>query len=826
MSNTHSRAFKREPRLVAILRETRGALSSLVRQPRYSVPAALSIALGVGASLAVFAVFSALLLRPLPYPEPDRLVRVGFAGAFEYAGPDELMLSFPLVQRLRAHDSVFESLTAQRIYSARLQMPGEPAEWVSTNKTEPELFDTLGVQAEEGRVYSARDPDTGPGIVMRRGYWRDALRGRPQLGQVLLLDGIPRPFIGLIADEQALPSWAGLWIRSPIGDQSPDENFYYQAYARLAPGVTLPMAEERIRALTEDLDVKNPAGDRLRLELHPLRDTLVDAERSWLSLMLAAVLSFLLMSCANLAALLATRAAVRRQEWAVCKALGATHGVLARQCLLEGFVLAVLSGLLGLGLAKLGVDWANREYADVLGNLPARLDLRVLLALVVLVLFCTTFGSAAPVLALRRVAPMDALRADGRSSEGPGARRSRQILVVVQVAATVVLLINAGLSLRSLGALLDRDTGFSTEEGIMAAKVVLAAPPHQNNLPTFLAQKAEVDRQSRALLERLRRLPGVTHVGIGRVPFDYASERRRMQLERGATLPEADVRIHSIGPGYLETLGIELLSGQDFGPEHEAWPPWRFALVSRSFAQEALGVPDAVGHQLRPKLSEDIPWMQIVGMVEDSLEEPLSGPVPLNVYIPFLAYPNRGVNSGNVVLSLSLKVSMPVDSMMQPLRNAVAEVLPEAPVTEVTTLRALVRNSIGRRLALADVLSALAAIALVLGAIGLAGITSHSVARRLQELAIRRALGATQRSVRLLVMRETGSLVGIGTLLGMSGAILSRELMASFVHGIGAIDPLTYLGVAAAALGIAIGAGLIATRPIADLSPARALAKQ
>jgi putative ABC transport system permease protein len=811
-----------------LAREAAAAASSLVRQPRYSLPAALSVALGVGASLAVFAVFSALMLRPLPFADAERLVRVGYPGASDFTGPDELNLSRPLADRLEGYDSVFESLSVQRIFAARLQLPGEPAAWVSAQMVDADFFDTLGVSASEGRVFSAREPAIA-GVVMRRGYWRELLAGKPRVGDVLSVDGLPMTFLGIISDEQALPNYGGLWLSSPTQQQSPPEAFYYQGFARLVPGMTLPVAQERLRALTRDLDVKSPRGEALELGLRPLRETLVDAERSWLSLMLAAVVSFLLMACANLAALLATRAAVRRHEWAVCEALGATRWVLARQSLIEGFLLAALSGLVGLGLAKLGVDWANREYAEALGNLPARLDLRVLLALVVLVLICTTCGSAAPVFALRHVAPMDALREQGRASEGQRARRVRQALVVVQVAATVLLLINAGLLLRSLQVLLNRDMGFSGDGDIVVAKVILEAPPQQRTMDTFLAQKNEVERQARAVLHRVKALPGVVKVGAGRVPFDYASERKRMQLEPGAKLDYAPVRLHAIGADYLEALGIGLLSGERFGPEHEAWPPYRFVLVSRNLAREALGVEDAVGHRLRispPGIAPDeIPWMQIIGMVEDTLEQPLTDPAPYNVYHPFFSYPNRGENNGNVFLSLSLKVNVPTEQVASRLPLAIAEVLPEAPVTEVSTLRTLLRDSIGRRLALADVLAALASVALVLAAIGLAGIASYSVARRLQELAIRRALGASQRSLRLLVLRETGVLVAWGLLLGMTAAVFSRELMSAFMHGIGALDPLTYLGVSAIALGITVAAALVATRPISELSPAQALAK-
>ena len=607
---TNRRATNLEPALLVLLREARVGLSSLLQQPRYSVPAALSVALGVGASLAVFAVFSALMLRPLPFPNEERLVRLGFPGANEFSGPGDLTLSRPLVADLRKHRDVFESLTGHAVQGGRLQLQGQPVQWVSTQKVELDYFDTLGIKAVRGQVFSAREPGSSSGVVMRHGYWLHELGGKPQIGQGLVLDGLPRTFIGTIADEQALLNDGSIWAVPDIGEPLEPWAFFSAGYARLAPGVTLEQAQQRMLELTENLEVKNAAGERLRIRLQPLREDLVGTERSWLSLLVAAVFSFLLMSCANLAALLATRASVRRHELAVCAALGATRGMLARQSMIEGFVLAAASGLVGLGLSQLGIDWANHEYAAALGNLPARLDWRVLSALLGLVLVCTLAGSAAPILALRSVSSMDALRAQGRASDGRGAGRLRQGLLVVQVAATALLLINAGLLLRSLQTLLSRDTGFSTE-GVVIAKVILKAPPTDGSRESFLMQKSEVERQGRAALERVRSVEGVRSVGVGRVPFDYASERGSLQLEPGAKQAEVSVRMHRVGPGYFETLGIEWLSGQPFGPEHDAWPPHRYAIVSRNFAREALGVPDAVGHRMRFKPrpnAEPPPW--------------------------------------------------------------------------------------------------------------------------------------------------------------------------------------------------------------------------
>lgn len=814
---------ERQSWIAGVARELAAALRSAWHGPRHALPVLISVALGVGASLAVFAVFSALMLRPLPFAQEERLVRVGYRGVGQFWDPADLLLSQPLLERFRGYSDVFESLAGERRFAVRLELPGALPRWVSAQMVDAEFFETLGVQARRGRVFSARDAS---GVVVREGCWRGEL-GMPALGTVLKRDGVAAPLVGVISDEQALPNYGCVWFVPPASDRPLASSFYYYAYARLAPGVTPSMAEQRLRGLTAELQIENPRGERMLAGLMPLRQILVDAERSWLSLMVAAVLVFLAMACANLAALLATRAAAHQHDRAVCAALGATRWALVRQAVLEGLVLVALGALGGLALAELGIAWANESYADVLGNLPARIDVWVLAGLLLLIVCCTLAASLGPLWVLRHVAPIDALRADARSSASRGAGRIRRAMMVVQVAAMVALSIDAGLLARSLLVLLGRDTGFSSA-GVVTAKLILDAPGSMESEALFFAQRDAVQRQTRAALERLRRLEGVRRAGLGRAPLDYASERLQMELEPGARYDDVSVRIQNVDSGYFETLGIERLSGQMFGPEHEGWPPQRFAIVSRNFAEQALGVHDAVGHRLRfqgpPGSDQQRQWIEIIGMVEDTLEEPLTDPAPMLVYFPFMAYPNRAVHSGNVVLRLVLESDQP-ELVISRLPAALAEVLPRAPVTEVQLLSELVNQSIGRRRALSEVLSALALVAVLLATIGLAAATSYSVAQRSRELAIRRALGASERRIRRDVFAETGALVGLGVLFGVTGAALSRRLLASNMYGIEPFDPLTYAAALATTALIVVLAAWVATRPILRSSPARVLAR-
>jgi putative ABC transport system permease protein len=823
-------AFDRESWSVFWWRELGTTVRSLLRSPRYSVPAFLSVALGTGAALAVFAVFSALTLRPLPFPEPGQLVSVGFPGASEWSGPDALTMTHPLVARFREHGSIFQSLTAQRGLGTRLQVEGQPVLQPFGGRVSLDYFDTLGVQAEQGRTFSAHDSSDGSTtvVVLRRGFWLEALGGAPVLGKTVLVNDSPKTVIGIISDEHALPTWGGLWYPVDLSEGIDPESFAFTAIGRLAPGVSPLMAQDRLSQLTRDLEVRTPGGDRVGVRVAPLREGLVQAERSWLRLMLAAVCAFLLLACANLAALLATHASVRQKERAVRSALGASRRLLAAQSLLEALLLATAGSLAGLGLAQLGIDLANERYFDALANTPARIDGSVLAGLSILISTCTLAGGAAPVLASRRVRPMDSLQGAGRASEGRAAARFRDLLIAVQVAASAALLVNAGLLVRSLQATLATDPGFESA-GVVTASVVLGLPPQDGTASSFLAQLVDGRRQAQALLERLEAIPGVRRATVtGDLPFDYHNELLPMELEPGAKRQTVPVSLHGVGPGHFETLGVRLISGRLFGAEDQrAWPPQQVAIVNRSLAREGFGLEDAVGHRLRfpgpPGEANQAPWIEIIGMVESTREVSLTDPPPPSVHFPFFAYPTRGQNQNTVRFAVALQVAASPAATMARLPTIINEVLPGTPVVDLKPLSAWMAESYARRTALSQVLSSLALSAVVLSLIGLFGITSYSVARRASEIGIRRALGASRRAIRAMLLRETGRVVGLGLIIGLLSAWFARHLLASFLFGVGAVDPLTYGAVGAGVLLATTAAVLLAARSATSIAPSRAL---
>ncbi len=808
--------------------ELRTALLGLCRSPRYSVPALLSLGLSIGAATGVFSVFSAQLLRPLPFPREEELVEVGLAGVSAADGRSKT-LSVPFADEYRELHSVFESLAVQRSGGARLTGTGD-AKQIPLQLTSLDFFDTLGAEAKLGRTYSARGPlpDGSGGVVLRHGFWLDAFGGAPVVGKTVLVDDVPKTVLGIISDDQARPSWASMWMP----DEDPPRirfGLWFTGVGRLAKGVSLELARERLHELSAAQQIQNGDGAVVTGTLTSLRDVIVGAQRGSLTLMLTAVLAFLLLACANVTALLGTRASVRQREYAIRTALGASRWTLARQSALEGLILAVLGGALGLGLASACMAVANQyEYSDVMGNTPARLDARVLCAFAGLVLLATAAATLAPVWHTRRAQPMDALRGEGRSSQNRRARRLRELLVMLQVAATLALLVNAALLVRSVRALLAVDTGVDID-GVVIGSVLSPTIKRGPGAEGYGVQRADAARTAERVLNRLRELPGVSHACVAaEVPFDFLDSVQMMEPEVAAGRPPLLVHPHSISPGCLETFGIQLLSGRDFNLGDTA--ERAVAIVNRAFARQLLGVEDAVGHQFRVVLPPDVrgqislPWIDIIGMSEDTLEMDLTQAFEPAVYVSFLMNPLGHSTDSSVKFAVAVKTSGDPAALVPVLPRVIAEVAPNAPVSDVDPLRKYVAHTFRERTMLEHVLSAFGISSILLAAIGLFGVTGYTVAERSAEIGIRRALGASRGQILRMILWETGGVVLLGLALGGVLSWLAQSSLEAFLFGISATDAATYAGACLGMLLMAALAAWLPARTAAGISPSRALA--
>jgi len=810
----------------------RAGVVGLWRTPRYTLPALLSVALGLGASTAVFAVFSGMMLRPLPFPEEVRLVRVGFPGASGVLPPEDLALSPPFLRDFQQLGSVFEEVSTERSWTGRLEIGGRMRQ-VGPQLVSPNFFDTLGIQALEGRLFTARGaaPDGFDVIVLGEHFWRQELGAAPIVGTTQRYEGRPVTVLGVVRDDQAIPSDMEIWVPEDQAQQTRRGAFFGRGIARLARGVTLEAAQARLTELSENAGVHTPTGAPVSARLVPLREKLIQPQRAWIALMLAAVAAFLLLAAANLAALLATRATARAHERAVRRALGSSAWLLARQSALDAGLIGLFGAALGLALARLGVAFANDAYREYLGNTPARLDARVLAACALAAVLCALAGALAPMLSLRRVQPAAALRGEGRSTDTPRARRAREVLLVLQVALTTVLLINAGLIVRSVRSLLAVDTGFSTRDVVTAGVLVPMEPLPPSLGPeerrkAFGARSALMLAKARAVLERLHHMNGAAHATVTiDVPFDWHSWPLRAELPPGSPEQQVPAIHHFVGPGFFDTLGIRLLSGSDFGPEL-AESGRDIAIVSRSFAS-ALGVADAVGQRFRVVPPEGVPigsqpWIEIIGMVDDTIENDLTGPPPLQIYLPFAqgALSVSGPTTGG--FQVAVRGDDP-DTLQRELPSAITSALPETSASMVRRMEEWIAQSFWQRSALSRVLSALALASVLLSAIGLFGITGFTVTQRTGEVGIRRALGATRRSVLELVLFETLRVVAIGVGLGALGSWFTRQLLATFLFGVAALDVATYGAVALGVGVVAVLAALAPARAASRVSPAHAL---
>lgn len=800
------------------------ALHALWSTPRFSVPALLSMTLGIGASTAVFALFSALLLRPLRFDDEQRLVAVSVQTASRAgSGIDLFGLSAPFARELGELRSVFASFSAYRLREVTLT-EGKEGRLAHAAMVTPEFFDTLQPQVALGRTFHQQGPapDGADVVVLRRGYWLTALGGAAVVGRSVLIDGEPKTILGVLDDDAAQPVEADLWLPSGFTAYDYDNRFLipFRGLARLAPGLSLAAAQERLREDAVRRNIHSGDGTLCAAQLEPFRDDIVGEKRGLLTLLGVAAAALFLLACANVAALLVTRATATSHALAVRRALGAGARTLLRHCALEVSIAMVASSLAGMLLAAALLRLANAEWHG-LELTPARLDLRVLAALAALALLGGLLIGISPALHSLRVHPMDALRASGRSTSGRGARRWRELLVTLQVGASVALLGGAGVILRSVHNLQQVEPGF--DRAAVGLRVLLPPAPSKAAAPAA-ASPEQTGQLARAVLERAQRIPGVRSAAVaGTMPFS-----RHVMFGFDVAPPARASKCHAllqlVSPDYFRTLGIGLLSGRAFDEGDIGGAgvdqPGTAVIVNRTFARDIIGTLDAAGHEINMvKLPSGSPWLRIVGVVEDILEEDLTQPVAPVVYTPYTGKFRPHGDSFAVVVRSSAEP----EQALSALQGAVRELDASLPVYEADVLGTLTERSYWQTRALGLALSCFALAAVVLAAIGLFGVTSYNVSERFSEIAIRRALGASRGAIARMILRDTLRVVGFGLALGLSGAWVARALLASFVYGVTSADPLTYVGVCLGVSLLAVLAALAGARAATSVDPARTL---
>jgi putative ABC transport system permease protein len=789
-----------------LARDARYALRSLRKNAGLSAIAILTLALGIGASTAIFTLVNSVLLRPLEYRDPDRIVMVWEKNP---RGRVRNVVSPANFFAWREQARSFSGLAAAYDQPRNLTGGGEPEE-VLARQTTDNFLTVLGARAHLGRTLDAGDEDREVAVLSHR-LWQRRFGSDPgAVGRSLTLNGRLLTVIGVMpASFRSVGGRPDLWV--PV--RFPRERGrYLQVSARLRPGATVEQAQSEMSAIASRLAAAHPeANARWGAMVVPIHEQVTGDVRPALLVLLGAVGLLLLIACANVANLLLGRAASRRTEIAVRLALGATRGRLVRQMLTESVLLAGVAGVLGVVLAVWGTEALARLLPADLA-LPrldeVRVDGRVLgFACLMSLLTGVLFGTA-PAMAASAVNLAQATR-DAMRGTTTGRNRLRSGLVVAEVALAVVLLVGAGLLGRSLEKLLDVDTGVRPEH-VLTMRVMMAGTQYQEDpaLRNFMG----------ALLPRLESLPGARAAGaVAYLPLSGQKIGHSFTIDdQPPPRPgeEFSTDIRPIAGNYFRALGIPLLRGRTFDGRDNERAPTVF-IINDALARRHFGDRDPIGKRISFEWGETISG-EIIGVVGSVRE---MGPAEDASPAIYRAFPQMPFAQ----MTLLVRAAGDPLALSAAAAAAVREIDPNQPVAEIRTMEQVVANTVARPQLLMYLLTGFAGMALLLAALGLYGVISHSVTERRHEIGVRVALGAAHRDVLRLVVRQGMTLTAFGLLVGLIAALASTRLMISLLFETAPSDPLTLSGVAAFLAAVALVACLIPARRATRVDPMVAL---
>ena len=792
--------------------DLRAAARSLVRRPAFTAAVVATLALGVGATTAVFTVVDRVLLRPLPFPAPERLVAV-----WETADDGARVRSAAPANFLdwRRESRALPEMAGWDRRNATLG--GEPvAERVTVAKVSASFFEVLGAQPARGRTFTPEAVAAGPEVVLSHGLWRRRFGADPAVvGRAVVLDGEPSTVVGVMPPEVAFPAGADLWSREADGVPGglPPETrdaWYFGVVARRAPGVSLADAAAEMARIAGGLAAAHPETNRgTGVRLVPLLEDQVGAVRATLLLLLGGAGLVLLVACVNVANLLLVRASGRSGELTLRAALGAGRRHLVGRTLAEAGLLAALGGAAGAALAWVAVPAAGRALA---GGLPRTGDLavdgRVLAFGVVVTGLALVLAGAGPALVSARPGVAAAGAGRGRGT-GRRAGRLRGALVSLEVALALGLVAGASLILRTGAELRAVDPGFEPE-GLLALGVALPATGEDPRAERVLGWAS--------LRDRVAALPGVEAAAVAQAGPTEGGWGAGLKVEGRPVAPdeELDVAWQVVGEGYFAAAGVRVLRGRAFGPgDREGAEP--VGVVSASLARSVWPGEDAVGRRVRVGL-DGPDWVTVVGVVEDTRNRGPTAPPQPALYRPLA---QRSAWPADEALLLVRHRDVP--GTAEAVRRAVATARPDAPLLDLRSGARLLGEHTERTALVLRVLGAFAALALALGAVGIYGVAASLVAERTRELAVRRALGAGGAAVAGLVLRGGLVVVASGLAAGAGLALLAGRLLQGLLFGVGPADPAALLGAAGVLTLSALLAMAGPARRAARVEPADAL---
>lgn len=821
-----------------LLQDLRFGVRILLKRPSFTLVAVATLALGVGANTAIFSIVNAVLLRPLPFRDPSRLVKVRFSDPG--LGLSDVPSSIPEFEDLKNRSGVFEDVSGVGGGSVNLTGGTQP-ERLDFIAAHPGYFSLLGATPQMGRLFGPQDFALGfaPVAVISDALWRREFGADPNIvGRTLRLDNDAYSVIGVLPPNFRHPQ-AGRDVEVFLtagfsGDPAPkparSTRVLPAIIGRLKPGITLQQAQARLTAMAteirHDYPTDYPAQAQWTIEIQPLQEAVVGNVRPMLLVLLGAVVLIVFIVSLNIANLLLARASGRQQEMAVRQALGASAGRMIRQMLTESALLALFGGAAGILTAYLSLDFIARFIPTSVPRLNAiRMDWTVLaFALAISILTGLVFGLA-PALQSVRVAVSSAIR-EGARGAGYSTKtaRLRDALIVCELAFAVTLMVGAGLLLRTLRDLLNEDPGFNASH-VVTARLWLPVPNDPKADPYNGLQKQSTF--NRELLRRLNSIPGVELAGLTpslpAAPYDDGDVLTTAlavddhPLESSQNLLTKGVRVSA---DYFKVMQVPLIRGRFF-TEDDVDGKEPVAIIDEATARHYWPGRDPIGHRLHfgqdPAASRFTQsWRTVVGVIKNIKQDGLDSNGIPHVYVPIYQYPGRA-------LSIALRTSLPASQLDVQIRHEVQSVDPGLPIFAVSSMDDVLDRSLASRRFSADLVGAFAALALLLASIGIYGLLAYMVGQRSREIGLRMALGAGRQDILKLILGRGFVLASLGIVAGLLLASAGASAMSSLLYGVRPHDPAVFVGVAVLLQAVAVLASYLPARRAARVDPMSAL---
>jgi putative ABC transport system permease protein len=795
-----------------VSRDIKHALRMILRAPGFSLIAILTFAVGIGVNTAVFTVVNGVLLRPLPYPDADRITMVWMDNRRQ--GIQEDITSYPGYVDWKTQSTSYAHMAGYTPSAFSLTGAGEPERLIGGAVT-ANFFDVMGMPPVLGRLFAVdhETPGQDSVVVLSYGLWQRRFGGAADvLGRTMTLNGRRRDVIGVMPAALQWPDNAELWV--PL---APDEqlraqrnSFWLPVIGRLKPGISIEQAQAEMTSIGDRLEHAYPTTKGYGVYVVGFQEQLIGNIERPLLVLLASVGFVLLIACANLANLMLGRTAARRKELAIRTALGAGRGLLIRQIVTEAFVLALVGGAAGVLLAY----WTTRFFVTLGGeSIPRQeaiaLDGRVLAFALVLATIAALLSGLFPALQGSRKKIVDHLREGAREGSGGASRRTRNVLVAAEVALSLILLTGAGLLIRTFWTMQQVPRGFNPRQVAM----MTVSPP-----TATYATPADVRSFYMRLLDRVRALPGVESAASGTGVLQPVVTNSDTYEIEGQPLPPpeelVEYPIEVVTPGYFETVGMVMARGRDFTAADDANGP-RVVVINETFARQAWPDDDPLGRRIRS--APDTPWLTVVGVIHDAHRSEVTRAIRPEIYLSTLQSTRARTQT------LFVRTSGDPNAIIPSVRRELQAIDPQVPLFRVTTLERELGVTLAQPRFQAVLLAVFALIALLLATIGIYGVTSHAVGQRTQEVGIRMAMGAARRDVlRLMLMQHLKPAV-LGLLIGLAGALALSRFLQSLLFGVDATDPATFVLVAVGLLLVAAGACWIPARRATRVDPMIAL---